>query len=277
MTARKSAAKRSESKLLLVGGEADFAGKASERSATLLDALARLSSEPIDVILLSQSYRDEELALFAADARRKGFDGLILRVASAQTQRWSDEVESALSFTDRQRAVLEQVCRGQRNREIARALQTSEASVKAAIQDLFRKLNVRTRTQIVRVAMEKQLLPRQERQSEDRIAALGNLEQQPTIEVGDFVIDVAMHRTWIRGSEIRLTPREFQLLCLFALQPGKLVRSSALRSMLWSNPTSRVDSLRVLVGSLRAKIEVSRTPRYLVTQHTLGYRFIPSP
>ena len=277
MRARKSPAKQRDSKLLLVGGEADFAGTASERSATLLDALARLSSEPIDVVLLSQTFRDEELALFAADARRKGFDGLILRVASPEAQRWGEDATGAVSFTDRQRAVLEQVCRGQSNREIARALQSSEAAVKAAMQDLFRKLNVRTRAQIVRVAMERQLLPLRERRSDDRITVLANLEQQPTIEVGDFVIDVAMHRAWIRGSEIHLTPREFQLLCVFALHPGKLVRSSTLRSMLWSNPTSRIDSLRVLVGSLRSKIEISKTPRYLVTQHTLGYRFIPSP
>jgi DNA-binding CsgD family transcriptional regulator len=277
MRARKIQTKQSDTKLLLVGGEADFAGRASERSSTLLDALARLATESIDVVLLSQSFRDEELTLFAADARRKGFAGLILRVASPETQHWSDDATGAVSFTDRQRAVLEQVCRGQSNREIARALQSSEASVKAAMQDLFRKLNVRTRAQIVRVAMERQLLPAQEKRSDDRIAILSGLEHQPTIEVGDFVIDVAMHRTWIRGSEIRLTPREFQLLCVFALHPGKLVRSSTLRSMLWSNPTSRVDSLRVLVGSLRSKIEESKTPRYLVTQHTLGYRFIPSP
>jgi hypothetical protein len=52
------------------------------RSATLLGAVARLDSEGIDLVLLSYKFRDEELALFTADARTGGFQGLILRVAS---------------------------------------------------------------------------------------------------------------------------------------------------------------------------------------------------
>jgi DNA-binding response OmpR family regulator len=47
--------------------------------------------------------------------------------------------------------------------------------------------------------------------------------------------------------------------------------------MFWRNPTARVGSLRVLVGTLRAKIEATGTPRYVITERSLGYRFNPSP
>jgi two-component system KDP operon response regulator KdpE len=77
--------------------------------------------------------------------------------------------------------------------------------------------------------------------------------------------------------EAHLTPSEFQLLWILATHSGKLVKSSTLREMFWRNPTARVGSLRVLVGTLRSKIEVTKTPRYVVTERSLGYRFIPSP
>ena len=83
-----------EARLLLVGSEADFKGGVTGdtmggkrsyvagKSTTLLGALARLQSQATDVVLLSHKFRDEELALFTADARRSGFQGLILRVAA---------------------------------------------------------------------------------------------------------------------------------------------------------------------------------------------------
>jgi len=101
-------------------------------------------------------------------------------------------------------------------------------------------------------------------------------DQQP-IPIGDFIIDVAMHRAWVRGVETHLTPSEFQLLLIFTTHPGKLVKGSILREMFWLNPTARAGSLRVLVGALRSKIEAGKTPRYLLTERSFGYRFITSP
>ncbi len=54
------------------------------RSASLLAALERLQSEAIDIVLLGDEFRDEELALFVTGARRDGFAGLILCLASMQ-------------------------------------------------------------------------------------------------------------------------------------------------------------------------------------------------
>jgi DNA-binding response OmpR family regulator len=304
-----------EAKLLLVGSEDDFkgdvagemmGGKRSHiagRSGTLLGALARLDSEGIDVVLLSYKFRDEELALFTADARRGGFQGLILRVASvdahaffkdslpslhmgAGAHRENERTNGGIYFTDKQRTVLAHVSQGWTNKQIAQHMKCTEAAIKAVVQELFRKLEVRKRAQIVRVAIEKRLIQIEGRPAgrgkETRKAGVGftlapAMKDQQPIHVGDFIIDVAMHQAWVRGVETRLTPSEFQLLWILATHSGKLVKSSTLREMFWRNPTAKVGSLRVLVGTLRSKIEAGKTPRYLITERSLGYRFIPSP
>lgn len=301
-----------EARLLLVGSEDDFRGGVAGdmvggkrsyvagKSTTLLGALARLHSQAIDVVLLSHKFRDEELALFTADARRSGFQGLILRVASLDAHaplsntlpsphtahgpsRENESTSGAISFTDRQRTVLVHVSEGWTNQQIARRMNCTEAAIKAVLQELFRKLEVRKRAQIVRVAIEKQLIHIEGNPvvsaSEIREAVKG-FTLAPAlqrIQIGDFIIDAAMHQAWVRGVEAHLTPSEFQLLWILATQSGKLVKSSTLREMFWRNPTARVGSLRVLVGTLRSKIEVTKTPRYLITERSLGYRFIPSP
>jgi two-component system, NarL family, nitrate/nitrite response regulator NarL len=62
---------------------------------------------------------------------------------------------SLRSFTTRQRAVLGGILDGLTNKEIAVRLDTSESAIKAVIQELFRKAGVRTRAQLVRIAIEK--------------------------------------------------------------------------------------------------------------------------
>ena len=59
------------------------------------------------------------------------------------------------ALTDRQRKVLRFIFDGLANKEIAAQLQVSESAVKASIQELFLKAGVRTRSQLVRVAIER--------------------------------------------------------------------------------------------------------------------------
>ncbi len=315
-----------EVRFLLVGSYDEFEDKVTRRifhvthpwiahrSASLLGALACLQSHNIDVVLLGHNFRDEELDLFVGDARRSGFEGLILRVATAKASRspssgpssierfpdhpmhpariaenvrqQSEEWKRPISFTPRQRAVLTHVSEGWTNQQIASQLKCSEGAVKAILQELFRKLKVRKRSQIVRVAFERGLIDiarkaggpwYQARATDDPLPLEATVPSREPLHVGDFIIDVAMHRVWVRGVETHLTPSEFQLLWIFATYSEKLIRGSSLREMFWRNPTARQSDLRVLVGTLRAKIEVSKTPRYVVTERYLGYRFIPSP
>jgi DNA-binding NarL/FixJ family response regulator len=74
-------------------------------------------------------------------------------VSGATTK--AGEQEPGQSLTPRERSVLKGVFEGLSNKEIASHLQISESSVKAVLQQLFDKTGVRTRSQLVRIAIEK--------------------------------------------------------------------------------------------------------------------------
>ncbi|MBW4038328.1 MAG: response regulator transcription factor [Acidobacteria bacterium] len=67
----------------------------------------------------------------------------------------SAPAEAPRALTDRQRHVLRSILDGLSNKEIAAKLQVSESAIKASIQELFLKAGVRTRSQLVRVAIER--------------------------------------------------------------------------------------------------------------------------
>jgi two-component system, NarL family, nitrate/nitrite response regulator NarL len=66
-----------------------------------------------------------------------------------------DRFERTQPLTSRQSEVLRGILDGLTNKEIAWNLKSSESSVKAVIQELFNKAGVRTRSQLVRIAIEK--------------------------------------------------------------------------------------------------------------------------
>ncbi|HET9406692.1 MAG TPA: response regulator transcription factor [Candidatus Sulfotelmatobacter sp.] len=103
-------------------------------------------------------------------------------------------------------------------------------------------------------------------------------EAPKIIEEGDFRIDIGSHTVAIRGKEVRLTPKEFELLVYLAQHPGKVVTHRALLAAVWGpNSTEQPEYLRVFVGQLRKKIESDATaPRYILTEPWVGYRFQPS-
>ncbi|MDQ6915853.1 MAG: response regulator [Actinomycetota bacterium] len=96
----------------------------------------------------------------------------------------------------------------------------------------------------------------------------------PAIEVGDLTVDVADHRVLRAGEEVHLTPIEFDLLRVLALNPGRLVTQRQLLREVWG-PAYETEThyLRVHVAHIRAKIEPDPArPRYLVTDPGVGYR-----
>jgi len=97
------------------------------------------------------------------------------------------------------------------------------------------------------------------------------------IEVGDFRIDTDAHKVTVRGQEVRLTPKEFDLLVYLARRPGKVVNHRTLLGAIWGGQsTEQVEYLRVFVGQLRKKLEPdAASPRYIVTEPWVGYRFEP--
>ena len=102
-------------------------------------------------------------------------------------------------------------------------------------------------------------------------------ELDPVIEVGDFRIDTAAHKVTVRRNEVRLTPKEFDLLVYMARRPGKVVSHRNLLGAIWGGQsTEQVEYLRVFVGQLRKKLEPdASSPRYILTEPWVGYRFEP--
>lgn len=102
-------------------------------------------------------------------------------------------------------------------------------------------------------------------------------EEESAIEIGDFHIDTAAHKVMVRHKEVRLTPKEFDLLVYLARRPGKVVNHRTLLGAIWGGQsTEQVEYLRVFVGQLRKKLEPdSASPRYIVTEPWVGYRFEP--
>ena len=79
---------------------------------------------------------------------------------------------------------------------------------------------------------------------------------------------------WCSGKEVRLTPKEFDLLRVLSQHAGQVVTRNQLLSFVWgANETRDTQILRVLVGQLRQKIEVDpRMPAMLLTEPGIGYR-----
>jgi two-component system KDP operon response regulator KdpE len=97
------------------------------------------------------------------------------------------------------------------------------------------------------------------------------------IKVGDFEIDRGARSVAVKGRAVHLTPKEFDLLVYFAGHVGKVVTHRALLAAVWGGEsTEQVEYLRVFIAQLRKKIETSpNSPRYLVTDPWVGYRFEP--
>lgn len=101
---------------------------------------------------------------------------------------------------------------------------------------------------------------------------------QTTLDVGDFHVDLESREVKVRGQEIHLTPKEFDLLIYFIKHSGKVLTHRTLLSAIWgSNYVEQNEYLRVFIGNLRKKIEVEATPHYIVTEPWIGYRFDPGP
>jgi len=102
---------------------------------------------------------------------------------------------------------------------------------------------------------------------------------QPIISVGDFKINTERHLVHVRNQQIRLTPKEFELLLLFARNPQRVLTHKGLLKAIWGPAgLDQPESLRVLVGQLRRKIERdSSIPEYIQTEPWIGYRFVPAP
>jgi two-component system KDP operon response regulator KdpE len=99
---------------------------------------------------------------------------------------------------------------------------------------------------------------------------------EPVLEIGALRIDLEKRTVHRNGELLQLTPHEFALLRLLALNAGKLLTHGAILREVWG-PAYGTEShyLHVYVSQLRRKIEPDPTrPRYLLTETGAGYRLV---
>jgi two-component system KDP operon response regulator KdpE len=95
------------------------------------------------------------------------------------------------------------------------------------------------------------------------------------IVVGDMDINVAARRLTVRGTEVKLTPKEFDLLLYLVENAGVPIPHGKLLQAVWGpDYGGEVEYLRTFVNRLRKKIEDNPgNPRHLLTEPWIGYRF----
>jgi two-component system KDP operon response regulator KdpE len=100
----------------------------------------------------------------------------------------------------------------------------------------------------------------------------------PVLEVGPIRVDLDKQSVTVDGRAVHLTPHEYRILRLLALNPGKLLTHRAILQEVWG-PAYGAESnyLHVYVSQLRRKLEPDPSrPQYIVTEPGAGYRLLES-
>jgi two-component system KDP operon response regulator KdpE len=96
--------------------------------------------------------------------------------------------------------------------------------------------------------------------------------ERPIFRVGDLSVDLVRRIVRLGDKEIRLSPKEYDLLRILVQHAGKVLTHKFLLKALWDDFTD-AQYLRVYVRQLRQKIETNpEQPRYILTETGIGYR-----
>ncbi|GGA12000.1 DNA-binding response regulator [Paenibacillus marchantiophytorum] len=101
-------------------------------------------------------------------------------------------------------------------------------------------------------------------------------QDEPVLRLGPIVIDLSQRSVELHGEKLKLTPTEYDLLKVLAINAGRVMTHRQLLKQVWGGHQYESDSqyLRVYVGHLRKKLEEDPTrPKYIVTEPGIGYRF----
>jgi two-component system KDP operon response regulator KdpE len=108
-----------------------------------------------------------------------------------------------------------------------------------------------------------------------RAALRHRLQQQgerPVFRSGDLTVDQVRRVVTVRGAEIKLSPREYDLLGLLVQHAGKVLTHRLILRELWGGE-SDVQYIRIYIRALRQKIEADpERPRHILTEQGVGYR-----
>ena len=102
-------------------------------------------------------------------------------------------------------------------------------------------------------------------------------QEKLSFQSPDLTIDFVRRTVTARGTEVRLTPKEFDLLRYLVAHPDKAIPHRELLQSVWGpDYGEETEYLRVFVNQLRKKIEAKPAqPKYLLTEPWIGYRFRP--
>lgn len=102
--------------------------------------------------------------------------------------------------------------------------------------------------------------------------------ETPSLRAGDLEVDVVRHRAMRAGVELKLTPKEFELLSFLAKNAGRVLTHRQILAAVWGAAhTADTQYLRVYIGQLRQKIEdKADDPRIILTEPGIGYRISES-
>ena len=106
-----------------------------------------------------------------------------------------------------------------------------------------------------------------------------NVTETGRLDRGTLVIDFDRRRVLLGGQEIRLTPKEFELLVFLARHPNRVLPHRTILMAIWGeHAIDRPEQLWALVTKLRKKIEPDpERPRYLLSEPWVGYRLATEP
>jgi two-component system, OmpR family, KDP operon response regulator KdpE len=99
---------------------------------------------------------------------------------------------------------------------------------------------------------------------------------EPVLDVGELRVDLEKRAVWFAGEPVQLTPHEFELLRLLALNEGKLLTHATILREVWGRAyADESHYLHVYVSQLRRKLEPDPSrPRYILTVPGAGYRLV---
>jgi len=100
-------------------------------------------------------------------------------------------------------------------------------------------------------------------------------KSEEKLQFGELVVDYAKHQVSVRDKTLNLTVKEFELLDLFARNPGRVFSRSDLLNTIWGyNFEGYEHTVNTHINRLRNKLEIDPSkPRYLLTVWGLGYKF----
>ncbi len=96
--------------------------------------------------------------------------------------------------------------------------------------------------------------------------------ERPVFRSGDLSVDLVRRIVTVRGEEVKLSPREYELLRLLIAHAGKVLTHRLLLKEVWGGDTD-VQYLRIYIRHLRQKIELDpERPLHITTETGVGYR-----